>query len=217
MLRRLGQRTRWITPLPPPERHHSREVLKQGGIRGVKCKPSPPAALKHVVGEGVDNTLSTEPHSSIAVVFTLERAVNVDTNMNCMFQPLWDQLVNTAGHNQQRRNTSWPSTPKCFRKKPFSKFNRSGINTVIRDKPATHIQLEVGFLVRLKQINGSSTGYKQQRHTQCRKMQIRHFLLELCRQEVGIVFVGRGFLPRPLRIKLWQHMVRDGKHTAHGR
>ena len=125
--------------------------------------PPSPAALKHVMRAGVDNTLSTEPHSSIAVVFTLKRAVNVDTDMNCMFQPLWDQLVNTAGHNQQRRNTSWPSTLKCFRTKPFAKFNRSQINTVIRDKTATHIQHEVGILVRLKQINGSSTGYKHQR------------------------------------------------------
>ena len=53
------------------------------------------------------------------------------------------------------------------------------------------------------------------RRTECRRMQIRHLLIELCRQEVGIVFVGRGFLPRPLRIKLCQHKVRDGKHTAH--
>ena len=43
--------------------------------------------------------------------------------------------------------------------------------------------------------------------TECRK--VRHFLIELYRQEVGVVFLGRGFRLRPQRIELCQHIVRD--------
>ena len=123
---------------------------------------------------------------------------------NCMSQPLCEQLVKMAGHNQQRRIRSWPSTLKCIRTKPFAKFNRSGINTVIRDKTATLTQLKVGFLVRLKQIiNGSSTGVQTEtresgpldsnriiclflgksgeHRTDCRKVQ----LSQLCRRAVS--------------------------------
>ena len=49
------------------------------------------------------------------------------------------------------------------------------------------------------------------RRTECRRMQIRHFLIELYRQ-VGVVFVGRGFRPILQHIKLRQHLVREGTH-----
>ena len=48
--------------------------------------------------------------------------------------------------------------------KPFAKFNHSGINTVVHDGNATLIQLEVGFLVRLKQNDGSSMVHKTATH-----------------------------------------------------
>ena len=47
------------------------------------------------------------------------------------------------------------------------------------------------------------------RRTKCRRMQIRRFLTELYRQEVGVVFVGRGFRPILQHIKLRQHLVRE--------
>ena len=50
------------------------------------------------------------------------------------------------------------------------------------------------------------------RRTECRRMQIRHFLIELYRDEVGVVFVGRGFRPILQHIKLRQHLVREGTH-----
>ena len=110
-------------------------------------------------------------------------------------QPLWEQLVNTAGHKQQCTKLML----------------------------ALNAEIGVGFLVRLKQNRGSSTGYKQQRtklelgllvesagllpvkrgwnntsryrkrlattamflgkngelRTECRKVQIRRYLIEL--------------------------------------
>ena len=46
--------------------------------------------------------------------------------------------------------------------------------------------------------------------TEFRKLQCRHWLIELFRQEVNIVLAGRGFIPTPQQIKLRQHLVRDG-------
>ena len=59
-------------------------IVKTRGGPHISCDVALPAKID-VMRAGVDNTLSTEPHSSIAVVFRLERAVNLDTNMNCMF------------------------------------------------------------------------------------------------------------------------------------
>ena len=108
-------------------------------------------------------TPSTEHHSSVTVVTTLERAFSVDSCVTCLMpggdiQPLWEQLVNTAGHKQQ-----------C------TKLMLS-----------LNAEIGLGFLVRLKQINGSSTGYKQhswvkngELRTECKKVQIRRYLIEL--------------------------------------
>ena len=46
-------------------------------------------------------------------------------------------------------------------------------------------------------------------HTECRKVQCHHLLVELFRQEMDIVLAGRGFIPIPEQYKLRPHVVRE--------
>ena len=66
----------------------------ESGRLGIKSTESPKA-----LRAGVDNTLSTGPHSSIMAAFTLERAFSLDSNRICMF------LAKTLSLRHDRLNT----------------------------------------------------------------------------------------------------------------
>ena len=46
--------------------------------------------------------------------------------------------------------------------------------------------------------------------TEYRKVQCRHLLIELFRQEVDVVYASRSFLPTPQQTKLRQRLFREG-------
>ena len=81
----------------------SREGSRREGSAGIE-----PCTLQLVLGPLIRQLLltratilSTEPHISITVVFTLERAVNLDTNMNCMFMGKDSELHTSASPREQ--------------------------------------------------------------------------------------------------------------------
>ena len=47
-----------------------------------------------------------------------------------------------------------------------------------------------------------------------REVQLRHFLIELFRQEVQISLAGLGFLPTPEQIVLCWHLVREVRNCC---
>ena len=52
--------------------------------------------------------------------------------------------------------------------------------------------------------------------TECKKLQCRHFLVELFRQEIDIGLASCGFLPTLQQIKLRQHLFREETRHQEG-
>ena len=53
-------------------------------------------------------------------------------------------------------------------------------------------------------------GKDSEHGTECRKVQCRHLLIELFRQEADLILASRAFLPVRQQIKLRQHLFREG-------
>ena len=91
--------------------------------------------------------------------------------------------------------------------------NNTGIallRKLTKGKTVAGIIFEVCWHVKVRGTDGRMCEGGE-RLTKRRKVQFRHFLIELLRQGVGISLAGRGFSQISHQIMLHRHLVREGK------